>query len=661
MNAQLSISGGSEYSKYLLGANYRKEGTVYPGDFGYNKTSVYFNTEQSTKDRNFTSTINFQYTKDKNNLLKTDLGSYYNSTPNFLIYDSLGNLNWRGGTNPFGIIKQKAKQETENLTANITLKANINRSLSIKSNFGYSKLTLDQVQVFPKSSQNPNFGPVSYSRFSENSIRSFIVEPQIDYNKKIYDHEINALIGATYQHTNNLLMYIEGRDYTSELLMESLAGAGTIGLRENPKYEYKYASIFGRISYNWNQQYILNVNFRRDASSKFGPDKKIGNFGSVGAAWVFSQLPSLAESNFLSYGKIKGSYGTSGNDQIADYRYLAAYTPENPYQDLSSLIPSRIANPIYSWETNRKINIGVELSLLSNKLFINAEWYRNRSSNQLVDYPLAAQTGFISFTDNLNALVESKGFELEISYTPIRNHVWNWQTTVNITTPRNKLVKFPDLDKTVYNNTFVVGEPLSVVRGYKFIGLNPTNGGALYEDVDKDGVITLNNDFVTIGNTDPKMYGGLSNSLSYKSIRLDFLLQFVIKDAFRVIGYPGRIAAQPESSLNRWKKPGDENITNIPVATQTSRNPAYVMNSNLPNSSYAFENASYLRLRNVSVTYDLPKSIIESIKLKKAGVYVRIENLVTFTPYNGIDPATPSSLGITPPLKQFVAGLTITF
>src|SRR5690606_10326505 len=141
--------------------------------------------------------------------------------------------------------------------------------------------------------------------------------------------------------------------------------------------------------------YILNLTGRRDGSSRFGPGRQFGNFGAVGVAWLFSEEPFLKNSSFISFGKLRGSYGTTGSDNIGDYQFMGTYTVTgDDYNGVSTLAPSGIANPLFGWEVNKKLEVGLELCLFKNRVSLNTSWYRNRSSNQLIGLPLAATTGF---------------------------------------------------------------------------------------------------------------------------------------------------------------------------------------------------------------------------------------------------------------------------
>ena len=210
--------------------------------------------------------------------------------------------------------------------------------------------------------------------------------------------------------------------------------------------------MFSRIGINWQRKYYINLTGRRDGSSRFGPDNRFSNFGAIGTAWIFSDEPFIKKGfPFLSFGKFRGSYGTTGNDQIGDYGYLDAYEATiGP----GGLYPTTLANPNYSWEENKKLEGAVELGFFEDKFRLGVSWYRNRSDNQLVGYPLPAITGFRSVQANLPATVENTGWEIEATSENFRNDNFQWQTSFNISFPRNELVNYPNLEQSSFANIY---------------------------------------------------------------------------------------------------------------------------------------------------------------------------------------------------------------
>src|SRR5690606_28160743 len=207
--------------------------------------------------------------------------------------------------------------------------------------------------------------------------------------------------------------------------------------------KYRYNAVFTRLGVNWNEKYFVNITGRRDGSSRFGPEKRFANFWAVGSAWIFSKEPFIRNHfPILNFGKLRGSYGTTGSDQIGDYQYLDSYeATAGP----NGLYPTQLFNPDFAWEVNKKIEVALELGFFKENMNLQLNWYRNRSTNQLVGYPLSAITGFTTVQSNLPATVQNSGWELEISSTNIRSKNFQWKTFLNITFPKNELINFPNL------------------------------------------------------------------------------------------------------------------------------------------------------------------------------------------------------------------------
>ncbi|MNQ74615.1 TonB dependent receptor [compost metagenome] len=421
---------------------------------------------------------------------------------------------------------------------------------------------------------------------------------------------------------------------------------------------YKYQAFFGRINYNWNQKYILNLTGRRDGSSRFGPGKQFATFGAVGAAWLFSNESFLEDSAVLSFGKLRASYGSSGNDQIGDYQYLDTYASSGQnYNGIIGLDPTRLYNPDFSWETNKKLEVALETGFFGDRIFLTAAWYRNRSSNQLVGIPLPGTTGFSSINANLDATVENSGLEFTLRTINFERANFKWSTNFNISASRNKLIAFPGLEGSTYSNKYVIGESTSIVKVYQFNGVNPQTGLYEVEDVNSDGMITSSGDKKTIADLTPEYFGGLENLFQYKNWQLDFLFQFVKQQNYdyspNVPG--GSPINQHVDMVNAWQQLGDE--TAFQMNTSGQNGDAVNAYYNYVDSDASIVDASYIRLKNIALSYEVPLQMLKGVQCKLS---LQGQNVLTFTPYKGGDPEFKYT-GYLPPLKVFTAGVQLTF
>lgn len=665
-NSQLSISGGSKLTQFLLSGTYRKETTVFPGDAHFNRGAVHTNLSHRSEDEKFNLAFSANYTNDKSTLPGIDLTRQsYLLPPNApALYDSQGNLNWENGTweNPLAFLNGSYLNTVHTLLSNAILSYKFPAGFEFKTSLGFSDSTFSQERLSPHTMFNPQFGFTSEQSdrmINEGTRRSWIIEPQLNWKKDWENIEINILTGATFQNQNQTNLALDAYGFPSNALMHSLTAATTLTIFEDNFSDYKYSALFGRFNFKFKDRYILNLTGRRDGSSRFGPDNRFANFGAVGAAWIFSNEPFTKNSSFLSFGKIRTSYGITGNDQIGDYQYLDTYqvTP-NVYDGVIGIQPTRLFNPNFGWEINKKFESAIELGFLNDKLFVTAAWFQNRSNNQLVGIPLPGTTGFPTLQANLNANVQNTGLELEFRSENFSAPDFKWITSFNLTLPKNKLLSFPDLETSTYKNRFIIGESIYIQKLYHYTGIDTSTGLYTFEDVNGDGQINATNDLNSFIDFSPKYYGGLSNQLSYKNITLDFLFQFVsqkganIKSQFPM---PGILSNQPKQVMNHFPQNGPNSLTQ--QYSSGVNNDAFQAYSNYVTSDAMVEDASFIRLKNVMLTYNLPSFLSKYIGGK---IYVQGQNLLTFTKYKGADPENKSAYYL-PPLRQFTFGVQLTF
>jgi hypothetical protein len=325
------------------------------------------------------------------------------------------------------------------------------------------------------------------------------------------------------------------------------------------------------------------------------------------------------------------------------------------YGSVSTLAPSRLANPDYSWETNKKLEASLDLGLLKDKVLVNATWFRNRSGNQLVPYPLPSQSGFVSYQANLPALIENTGWEFELTTKQFSGKQLTWNSAFNISLIQNRLLKYPGLTSSGFANTYVLGKDLSVFKGYDFIGVDPQTGLPILTDQNKDGVLKFADDAIVLGKTSPDFYGGLDNSVTFKVFELNLFLQFVKQSALSFKPSMGTLVQNlPSFVLNRWREPGD--ITNVMRATTVSSN-VIALNS----SGAYFGDASYVRVKNIAASYSLPAKWLSKMKMSELKLYAQAQNILTFDNKKRTDPEIPGGTVAISPMKTVVAGIKLTF
>lgn len=674
-NAQLSMSVGSKQTQFLLSGGYYRETTVFPGENAYQRGSVNFSLNHASSDGKFKILFSGLYGLESNNLFSVDLSQYVNLPPNAPeLYTETGDLNWANGTwnNPLSALQKRFKAHTDNLVSNAVFSYQITRDFQLRTNMGYTSMVRDEIQPNPLSAYGPYAGVTPQTiatTFAHNQVKTWLIQPQLTYSKTIAGSQFNVLLGGSWQESVDQRQRLRATGFSSDALIEQISAAATVTVLNAPYLQYRYGSVFGRFNYDLKQRYLVNLTARRDGSSRFGPGRRFANFWAVGAGWIFSR-EAFAQplSAALNFGKIRVSYGTTGNDQIGDYRYMQLWGPTpNPYQGNPGLYPTRLANDLYGWEINRKAEAALELGFFGDRLFLSSAYFVNRSSNQLVNYSLPPSTGFTGVQANLKAVIENRGWELELTSKNVTGKSISWTTSFNITLPKSKLISFPGIEQSAYASDFQVGSPTTIQKRYHFAGVDSQTGLYQYEGFAADGQkyfgraseLNFPADLQAIKKIDRDLYGGLTNTFTVKGWQLDLSFQFVKQTGRNYMtGFssPGTMSNQPRQVLNRWQKPGDQ--TDIQRFSQSGEGYfEYLYGARLLGDN-SISDASFIRLKNLQVSYQIKTGQGQSAPTLK--VYVQGQNLLTFTRFLGTDPEAQSILNL-PPLRVVSAGFNLTF
>ena len=665
INVQGNLSGGDKRLNFYASGGYFKQNDItlgsptlrrVSGDVSVNHTSANDRLKVSFKTAYLVN--DFQPSRGGN----LSGGGLSALPPNMPMYNADGTSYWPSPTltlytqltNPVLTEVIKQKNTTNRLTTNFDIGYKIAKGLTAKMALGYTYQTGESIRTTPSTSINPLIVPASTTNVPNNNtifstFKTLNFEPQINYNTNIGKGKLDALIGGTIFDRLNEASSINVQGYTSDVLLGSWAAGSTVASKFNSSLNYKFNSIFGRLGYNWSSKYLANFTFRRDGSSRFGPKKQFGNFGSVGLGWVFSKEDFLSNKiPGLSYGKLRASYGSTGNDNIGDYLYTSIYTTANGttyYNGATGLTPSSLIDSSISWETARKMDLALELGFIQDRILVNVNWYRTKTTNMLVSGPVAVQTGFASFTTNYPAVLENKGWEFEIiSKNLAPQSKFQWNTNFNLSTLKNTLLAFPNLASSAYAKQLQIGYPvnnpsmpLNTEWALIYEGVDPATGLAKFTDTDKSGSIVAASDRQYIGSTIPTLFGGLGNNYSFKGFQLDVFFQFSKQLVTNwmygntATTYPGQLSNPvAEFYNNYWKQVGD--VSKYPrLYYGVGGNAATtVTTTNFGTSSATLVNLFYARLKNISLSYSLPTAFISKAKISKMVVYVRGQNLGTW-------------------------------
>ncbi len=659
-----SLSGGGEQTKFVISAGHRDQATPFDQGFRYVSQTLSNNLSHRSKDHRLEIGVSNSFSLLKNNVVNTDVTRQaFLLAPNAPeLYAADGSLNWAGGTfsNPAGAYKSTYTNNTGHLITNFTAAFRVVQNITLKLNSGVNYRTFEEWSLQPNTMYNPTSAlglssATSRSSKSSQDRFSFMVEPQLSWDARKGEHQISALLGSTFQLDKSSSGYMSGTGYESNVFISNFAAAKTRTIGDQLTSEYRYAALYGRLNWQYAGKYILNLTGRRDGSSRFGLNNRYANFGAAGAAWIFTKENGLGNLSWLSFGKLRGSYGLAGSDNIGDYQYNDTYTVSPLiYNGVAGLVPSRLFNPDYSWEKTRKVETAVELGFFGNRLHLTASWYRNRSSSQLVGYQLPAITGFTSVLANLDAEVENRGTEIEVHASPLGHRPFSWETSLNLSFPKNKLLSFPGLEGSTYSNTYVVGMPVNIIKLYQLEGINPTTGKYVFTDYNGDGKISAPEDNRVVEQLGVKYFGGWNNRFGYRNLQFSFLIQLVKQRSLNYnssIPSPGSMNNLPVEALNVWSPDHPEGLY---MPYQSTVNPLHTY---FQNSSATVSDASFVRLKNVQLDYIIP---VRSSFFSSARIYVQGQNLITLTRYFGYDPENPM-VSFLPPLKTWAFGMQINF
>ena len=393
--------------------------------------------------------------------------------------------------------------------------------------------------------------------------------------------------------------------------------------------EATFASVFGIGDVNYKDRYIISESYRRDGSSRFGPNERWGNFWSIGGSWNVDKEKFMENFKFFDQLKIRASYGTSGNAGIGNYDWFPSYAFSTSYNSTPGSAPGNVGNLDLTWEVVKPLNVGLDVAFMKGRLSLSADWYDKKSEDLLLNVPLSPTSGFGSQTQNIGKMY-NKGVELTIQGTPVRAKDFTWTVNFNFAQNKNRVTSIP----SPIIGTFLVKQGYDVQTFYTrvYAGVDPNNGDPLWY-VDSSRKTTTNVYSSAIrqpyGSASPRFFGGFSNTFSYKGFSLDVQFNYqkgnLVQDTWA--GY--YLGAGFNAGFNkivrvldRWQKPGD--ITDIPK---------YIEGGNKSFQSFSsvyLAHGDFIRLRNIQLGYNLPKSIISKAKIDQAFFYVRGTNVWTW-------------------------------
>lgn len=643
-----------------------------------------------------------------------------------------------GATNPVILTyAEYRRQYSKGLYLTGYFSYNILKNLTFRSTVGFDNVNVRTDLFYSKiTSTARNFASLPVASIGQQANNQLSNSNTLQYTLNNFKkhHDITVLAGQEVVDFRSKQNAMETRyfptDITPEKALANMGlGAAPTGSAQPLPTSFeeppaRIASFFGRISYAYDDKYLLNFNWRNDRSSKFSSKNGALNFPSGSVAWRFSKEKFLENLKWLMDGKLRIGYGSVGNNRISNLQYLQLYGVTGQYAINHSILPgfapSALANPNLRWEKNTTLNFGLDLSLFNNKVQFSVDYYKNTAKDLLLQAPIPPTTGYTFQFQNIGA-TSNRGVELQLSATPLQKKNLTWTTNFNIAFNRNRLENLGGVQEQTRNSGWQgsdgvddylikVGEPLGLMYGFVtegFYGVEdfnynattktytikpgiayngvygtPQPGMLKWKDLDGDGNITADKDRQVIGNANPKFTGGWTNQVTYKNFDLSVFVNFVvgndIYNANKIEWTDGAF-----SNLNMLNIMKDR-WTNINAAGQVVTDPAELaaLNANAKIwspvrvqrwwlHSWAVEDGSYLRINNLTLGYSLPKTLLAKMKMTNLRIYGTVNNLATISSYSGFDPdvtsrrSDPLTPGVDfaayPRARTWLVGVNVTF
>ncbi len=488
---------------------------------------------------------------------------------------------------------------------------------------------------------------------------AYNLQQLITYVRQFGPHNVNAMIGHEYYNNRYEELYAEKTNMFSYWGNQSLDGAVTVDPKRVSGYntEYNTEGWLSRLMYDYQEKYFVSASYRRDASSRFHPDHRWGNFFSVGGAWIPSKESWFPKNETINLLKVKASWGQQGNDGIGDYLYTTIYDIENVNGDVGLNMSTIKGVKNITWETNSNFNVGVEFELLNNRLSGEVEYFNRKTTDMLCEIRVPLDAGYSSQYANVGDMRNS-GIEFSLNYDVVRNRDLVWNIYANATHYKNKILRLNDDNKGTdleghpgyVSGSYFYGEGLSIHswRLKRYAGVDPSTGLALYYKTDADTKETTtttrfeDGSYYYCGTSDPDLYGGFGTTLSYKGFDVAVQFNYSIGGKAYDSGYSSLMinpsagytaGAIHKDMLGAWSESNREsNIPRYQYATKSE-------DLNVSQTTDRFlMNASSLSLQNVNIGYNLPAGLLRKVQIDKARFYVSVDNLCYWSKRKGFDP-----------------------
>ena len=671
----LSISGGTKDVKYFVSGDLLSQKGVLKG-YQYRRISFRANIDANVTNWMTVGTSLFFVDNNSDggrvNLLQATQMSPYGTE-----YDALGNYfmipmtNQTLFPNPLLGLNTSATRQNKNISGNfyIEIKPDFIKGLKYKLNGGYTFNPTYNSSYVGRAANNLT-GSAS---ISNTQTYNWILENILTYDKTLGKHQINITGLYSAQENKTLSNGLNANTFINDQLTLNNMGAGAVQTVSSGFTRNALISQMGRVNYSYASKYLLTLTARRDGYSAFGSaTSKYATFPSVALGWNISNEGFMKKFSFLDNLKLRGSYGKSGNQAINPYQTLSTQsTVQYIYNSATAtgVIANQLGNSGLTWETTAGINLGIDYMVLGGRISGTVEWYNTKTSDLLLRRNLPNISGFANIMDNIGK-TQNTGIEISLKTINFQTTDFSWETNLNFTANKNKITSLYGDNKDDLGNRWFIGKPLQAVYDYDLIGIWQQSDATLmatmdpgakvgdmrFRDTDDNKVIN-DKDRKYLGSSLPKWIGGMTNTFKYKDFRLNVFIQTVqgvLKNNPAINFADQSLIINLPESVGYWTS---TNMSNTNQSLRTGGN----------SRGYGYpSDASYTRIKDVTLSYTFPQSILDKLKIGGLSMYLSGRNLHTFTKWKGWDPENTFTFGYTdnfnnyPNVANYVFGINLT-
>ncbi len=632
----LNASGGDDKTKFYLGGTYSDESGYTLGN-NLKRLSGRLNIDHKISDK-FTVGLNYNLSHIDMDRIGAENNTYapitaaYLQLPYVTPYGPDGKFQNTGFVANVIAIAETGinKNYSDRSTGNAYLEYKIVPGLKFKTDWGIDNFGIDE-----KYRETDLLTPGGYAYRTHYTDNKWVSTNTLNYDKTFGKHTVAALAGYSFEAATLTQMMVEGSGFVSDDL-PNVGSASTPITASEEIYEWSLQSFFGRLNYDFDKKYLFEASLRRDGSSRFGPNKKYGNFYAVSGGWLISNEAFFNKDNKIAQNlKLTASYGTAGNDDIGYYGSYGTFASGSNYLGEAGLTPSNVPNPDLSWEETAQFDIGLSARLFK-AIDVQFNFYNKNTTGALLTVPYPYTTGYASANKNVGKM-RNRGYEVSINSDNIVGRDFTWRTSFNIGFNKNTILDLP-ANPDEDGRNFLTGSAVQrAITGYsknsfyliRYNGINPQTGNA--EWLKKDGTVTtspLASDRVIVGKGNPDFSGGITNTFTYKNFDLSAFFNFsygndVYLDGLQFADNFGTGSYNKSVKLlDYWKQPGDNAFAPaLNSATRTTYHQA---------STKQLMNGSYMRLKTLSVGYSFPKEFLQKSKLfSSVRLYFQGQNIWT--------------------------------